>query len=185
LRARTKISNSFYHNHNKNIIQLDENYYRSLDRSTQGNFNLYFLQEIDEYLLPDCVTERENSQRVTLLRKELIAKYGEEQGNDNLNKSKPISKLAERPASDAEKLSKNLLKALSEAIIEIDSLSVYFFNSKELGEYLHEKGLNLRYLGHIYENLTTPFQRRLIMSEIAARSCKSLFRKTIQDIVLE
>lgn len=45
--------------------------------------------------------------------------------------------------------------------------------------------MNVRYLGHIYEHSSTTFQKRVLMSEIAARSCKSLFRKTLQDIILE
>lgn len=70
-------------------------------------------------------------------------------------------------------------------IAEIDSLSVYFFSSSQLGEYLHGKGVNVRYLGHICEHVGTAFQKRVLMSEIAARSCKWLFRKTLQDILLE
>lgn len=58
-------------------------------------------------------------------------------------------------------------------------------SSSELSEWLHERGISLRYLGHIYQHLQTPFQRRLLMSEIAARCCKNLMRKTIQDIVLD
>lgn len=43
----------------------------------------------------------------------------------------------------------------------------------------------MRYLGHLYQHLTTPFQQRVLMSEMAARSCKALFRKTLQDLILE
>lgn len=43
----------------------------------------------------------------------------------------------------------------------------------------------MRYLGHIYEGLTTNFAKRILMSEMAARSVKTLFRKTIQDIILQ
>lgn len=43
----------------------------------------------------------------------------------------------------------------------------------------------MRYLGHLFERVGTGFQKRVLMSEMAARSCKSLFRKTLQDIMLE
>lgn len=68
---------------------------------------------------------------------------------------------------------------------EIDSLGVCFLGSQQLGEYLHGRGVNVRYLGHLYERVRTAFQKRVLMSEMAARSCKSLFRKTLQDIMLE
>ena len=43
----------------------------------------------------------------------------------------------------------------------------------------------MRYLGYIYEYLTPGFQKDLFMTEMAARSCKALFRKTLQDLTLE
>ena len=42
----------------------------------------------------------------------------------------------------------------------------------------------MRYLGYIYDYLNAGFQKDLFMTEMAARSCKALFRKTLQDIVL-
>jgi hypothetical protein len=43
----------------------------------------------------------------------------------------------------------------------------------------------MRYLGHIYRHVSLPFQRRVLMSEIGARCCKALLRKTMQDIIME
>ena len=83
---------------------------------------------------------------------------------------------------ELEALADNVLKSISAAIQEIDSLQAYFFNSTELSNYLHSKGINIRYLGHIYEYLQTPFQKQFLLSEIAARTCKTLLRKTVQDL---
>jgi hypothetical protein len=58
-------------------------------------------------------------------------------------------------------------------------------NSRELSKYLHSKGINIRYLGHIYSHLKSNFQKRILMTEMAARCCKSLFKKTIQDLSLD
>jgi hypothetical protein len=79
LRSRTKINNNFYHNHNKNIVQLDEKYYKNISKSSNSSasFNCYFIQEIEEYLLPDLVTDRSNSHKLTILRKELIGRYAD------------------------------------------------------------------------------------------------------------
>jgi hypothetical protein len=62
---------------------------------------------------------------------------------------------------------------------------LFFFNSKELSEYVHSRGINVRYLGHIYRYLKTQVQREVVMSELAARCCKTLLRKTVQDLTLE
>jgi hypothetical protein len=50
---------------------------------------------------------------------------------------------------------------------------------------MHEKGVNMRYLYLVYDNSKLNFTRTYIISEIAARVCKALFRKTIQDAILE
>jgi hypothetical protein len=86
---------------------------------------------------------------------------------------------------ELENLAKVLMDKLNECIDELDSLSVYFMNSQELSHFLHSKGVNIRYLGHIYSHLKTNFQKRIIMTEIASRSCKLLLRKTVQDIIME
>jgi len=58
-------------------------------------------------------------------------------------------------------------------------------NSRELNKYFHSKGINIRYLGHIYSHLKVNFQKRIFMTEMAARSCKSLLKKTLQDLSLD
>lgn len=50
---------------------------------------------------------------------------------------------------------------------------------------MHGNGVNMKYLGLIYEHSTLSFTKSFIISEIAARMCKALFRKTLQDINLE
>lgn len=50
---------------------------------------------------------------------------------------------------------------------------------------MHEMGINIRYLGLIYENSTLAFTKSYIMSEMAARASKALYRKTFQDIQME
>lgn len=38
------------------------------------DFNLYFIQEIDDYLLPDLIADRPN-EKLLILRKELLDNY--------------------------------------------------------------------------------------------------------------
>ena len=37
----------------------------------------------------------------------------------------------------------------------------------------------------LYGEVQTMYQKRIVMTEIASRSSKTLFRKTIQDILIE
>ena len=57
---------------------------------------------------------------------------------------------------ELDQLSKGMLKVLSEVILDIDSLQVYFLNSKEMSRYLHSRGVNIRYIGSYTSTLTTP-----------------------------
>lgn len=77
LRTATKVSHNFFHNHSKNIIQLDETYYNTFNRGNplKISFNLYIIQEIEQYLFEDKVTDQ-NRQRSALLRSELISLFG-------------------------------------------------------------------------------------------------------------
>lgn len=72
LRSKTKISQNFYQNHTKNIIQLNEKYYRGIHAGSRANFNCFFIQEIEEYLPADLMADCEGA---ALLRKELIGLY--------------------------------------------------------------------------------------------------------------
>ena len=77
------------------------------------------------------------------------------------------------------------MKAIADTVIELDNLHVFFYNSEEFSEYLHSKGISIRYLGYIYDQLKMGFQKKIIMSEMAARCCKNLHRKTFQDQIIE
>lgn len=112
LKARTKINSNFYHNHNRNIIQLDSQFYRSIDANACHSFNCFLLQELEEYLLPDCLAAS-NSQNLHLLRKELILKFAEDPASqEGAARSRPICKLLERTVKEAERVSKELPKVL-------------------------------------------------------------------------
>lgn len=65
----------------------------------------------------------------------------------------------------------------------MNSLEVYFINSQELSDYLHLHGINIRHLRYLLDNVTTEYQGKILLAEMASRSCKSLLRKTMQDII--
>ena len=43
----------------------------------------------------------------------------------------------------------------------------------------------MRYLGHIHDYVTLPFQQEFLLANMAARTVKTLLRKTLQDLVLK
>jgi hypothetical protein len=92
--------------------------------------------------------------------------------------NKPATK---SPNTELEKLSKNIHVSIAELIKELDSLTFCFVHPKELEDKMHEMGINMRYLGMIYENCKLKFIKSFIMSEMASRVARALFRKTIQD----
>lgn len=58
------------------IIELDSNYYDQFKVTGEDdklNFRLFFIQEVDHYLLPDVVADKKEG--VMILRKELIDNY--------------------------------------------------------------------------------------------------------------
>ena len=52
--------------------------------------------------------------------------------------------------------------SLSTVIQEMDELAVWFMNSEELSDYLHQKGINIRCIDYIYGQLKNIFQRKFI-----------------------
>lgn len=50
---------------------------------------------------------------------------------------------------------------------------------------MHEVGINVRYLGSIYNKITDQFVKSQLLSEMAARTVKSFLSKTLQDDCVE
>ena len=75
LKERSKIECNFDENINRVIIELDSLYYDQLKTSAdqRANFNLYFIQEMDHYMLPDLMSSKEPSSNWQFrFRKEVI-----------------------------------------------------------------------------------------------------------------
>ncbi len=76
MKKRSKIDCNFSENIHRVIIELDSNYYDQFKVTGEDdklNFRLFFIQEVDHYLLPDVVADKKEG--VMILRKELIDNY--------------------------------------------------------------------------------------------------------------
>lgn len=125
-----------------------------------------------------------SNQNMTQLRAELLAQYSEdkeEMGENILGMLKKTNKISKSPNAELEKLSQKILIPITKLIKELDGLMFCFVHPKQLEEKMHDMGINMRYLGLIYENCTLKFVKTYIMSEMAARAARALYRKTIQD----
>lgn len=117
------------------IIELDDEYYNSLKKEEEDvkvNFRLYFIQEIDHYLLPDLLSDPDPNGTM-VVRKELLKRYPPERPaikNFESDVRKHVDPFEDREHKrDLEELSRELLQAIAEAVEELDSMSVYFMNS--------------------------------------------------------
>lgn len=63
-------------------------------------------------------------------------------------------------------------------------MEFYYLHPEELAEFFHREGVNVRYMGLAFDNLSEGYAKKMLMTEIAARVVKLLVRKTVQDVVL-
>lgn len=63
-------------------------------------------------------------------------------------------------------------------------MEFYYLHPEELSEFFHREGVNVRYMGLAFDNLSEGYAKRMLMTEITARVVKLLVRKTVQDVVV-
>jgi hypothetical protein len=66
----------------------------------------------------------------------------------------------------------------------MESLDRPVANSEELSSLMHMSGLNIRYLGLLYDNAKEQWLKGLLLSEIVARAAKYFLRYDLQDSAL-
>ena len=63
-----------------------------------------------------------------------------------------------------EQLSQNVLASITTAIREFDEMNFYFMHPTELSNFLHKRGINMKYLGYLYEYCSLPFTKSCLIS---------------------
>lgn len=66
---------------------------------------------------------------------------------------------------------------------EWQALDAVVMSSKEVEDLFHRHGVNIRYLGEVYDKASVPLVRKICMSEIASRSAKVVFRASVQETI--
>ena len=59
-------------------------------------------------------------------------------------------------------------------------MSFYYLHPEEISGLFHNEGVNVRYMGLAYDNLSEVYSKKCLMAEITARVTKLLLRKTLQ-----
>lgn len=135
--------------------------------------------------------QKSSSENITVdlckrLRPEFLKIYQGPICSDGLTPTSGATR-SEREVNDA-----NLMRAckfLREAWIPgfikaLDSLEVRPFDSRTLTLEMHQRGINMRYLGIICQKSTIPFIRTLALIEMIARACKHEFRTRLREAIL-
>lgn len=73
-------------------------------------------------------------------------------------------------------------KVIPEMVTLLDTMSSLPMDSCGLTEFLHSRGVNIRYLGKIYKMCKTPHVKDIVLCEAIARSVKSLLNQTLRNI---
>ena len=66
-------------------------------------------------------------------------------------------------------------------IQSIESLDEVITNSLELSNLMHSNGINMRYLGFVHDNAKETWLKKIVLSEIVARSAKYFLRYDLQE----
>jgi hypothetical protein len=69
-------------------------------------------------------------------------------------------------------------------IKSLDNMEITPFDSQSITFEMHQKGINMRYLGMICQQSTIPFIRNLALVEMVARITKHLFRNRLRNAIL-
>ena len=59
-------------------------------------------------------------------------------------------------------------------------MSFYYLHPEEISSLFHSEGVNIRYMGLAFDNLSEVYAKKSLMTEITARVTKLLLRKTLQ-----
>ena len=78
-------------------------------------------------------------------------------------------------------ISKTIPERVGTLVQEIEGLDRPITNSEELSELLHLAGLNIRYLGIVFDNAKETWLKGILLAEIVARSAKYFLRYDLQD----
>lgn len=78
----------------------------------------------------------------------------------------------------------NIIPSFSNQLHEFISINQLENNPSLLCEIIHKEGINLRFLGLIYENISSDFEflKNYIIAEILARSLKNFINKKMREI---
>jgi hypothetical protein len=69
-------------------------------------------------------------------------------------------------------------------IKSLDNMEICPYDSQSLTKEMHNKGINMRYLGFISNNSTIPFISNLALVEMVARVCKHLYQAKLRNAIL-
>lgn len=156
-----------------------------MDKNTQT----MYLSSLKDILPLDChnsLHKTEALQRGCRLRPEFLKAYQHSLCSGALTPTSGATK-TEVETNDAAliRASRFLRESWIPGFIKsLDILDIRPFDSRSLTVEMHQKGINMRYLGMICERSAVPFVRNLALTEMVARASKHAFQSRLREAIL-
>jgi hypothetical protein len=147
--------------------------------------NHYYLQCLRDIFPLDASSSKTQSANKRF-RPEFLAMYQSALCSDGLTPMSGSS-LREKQANDDELLvAARFMREnwIPSFIKSLDNMEICPYDSPSLTLEMHQKGINMRYLGMICQYSTIPFIRNLALVEMVARISKHLFRNRLRNSIL-
>ncbi len=127
----------------------------------------------DEYV---AVTRR--------FRREFLRSYRRPLSSDAISLTGELGADAEAATTEAIRASRHLVgKVVPDFVKQLNLLDFVPLDSVHLTSLMHQRGINVRYLGIIAEQTLMPHVREMAMCEMVARSCKTLLGERLRALI--
>lgn len=164
-----KITNENGEEENQEVVKL----YAPIDiEGHYGDDNRFYVLDFGRTFPPEYREIKNSKLFYYLLRPEFVRKYHVPLSSDALTFGKIDAKIHDKNVEEATKyLHNEIIPNFAEKLINNETIG------GSLTEKIHREGINCRHLGEIYSKLLkAPKIRVQVLSEIVARSLKSIFR---------
>ncbi|EAR93017.2 tetratricopeptide repeat protein (macronuclear) [Tetrahymena thermophila SB210] len=146
------------------------------------NLNIYFILKCGNLLPLDINLDSEMTHPHHKLRPEFLQSYNMPLNSDGLV-TEGNDEIDELELSNASQYLRN--EQILKLVQQFENLDILPLDSLSLSQAFHENGINMRYLGEVYNQSTLPHLKEICQVEIVARICKKIIRNKIFDSIIQ
>ncbi|KAL4467078.1 hypothetical protein ABPG72_019288 [Tetrahymena utriculariae] len=146
------------------------------------NLNIYFIIKCGNLLPLDINLDSEMTHPHHKLRSEFLQSYSLTLNSDGLV-TEGNEEIDELELSNASQYLRN--EQVLKLVQQFENLDILPLDSLSLTQAFHENGINMRYLGEVYNQSTLLHLKEICQVDIVARICKKIIRNKIFDSVIQ